>query len=486
MALLTFGRGLAMTAFRERPRPRIDGPGAILIAYRRHILPPPVLLQPGLGARRLPAPGAGSMTPDELDSLLEATAHRYQEHLNPNLPNLLKFMGFGTVSHSTDGMYLTDVEGNEWLDFLGGLGVFSLGHRHPKVVAAVRDQLDRMPLTIPIFFNRQQAELAELLAAILPGRLQYSFFCCSGTEAVEGALKLARLATGRSEIISTEGAYHGKTFGALSASGRDLYRTPCEPLLPGFRQVPFGSIEALEGVVNERTAAVILEPIQGEGGVVVPPDDYLPAVRRLCTERGALLIADEVQTGFGRTGRMFAVEHYGVEPDLICLAKALGGGVMPLGAFCGTPEVWEVFRSKPWIHTSTFGSPGGNPMACAAGIAAIRVLQEERLPERAAEMGEYFLARLHELRAEFPDAIREVRGKGLLLGLEFANEDVAGLTIAGVARRRIIVAYYLSNPRVFRFEPPLIVTRAQIDRAVAAFRESLEETLQLVEGVEAE
>jgi len=424
------------------------------------------------------------MTPEELEAQIEVTAEQYRRYLNPTLPNLLKFMGFGTVSHSADGMTLTDVEGNEWLDFLGGLGVFSLGHRHPKVVAAVRDQLERLPLTIPIFFNRQQAELAELLASVLPGRLQYSFFCSSGTEAVEGALKLARVHTGRTQVISAERAYHGKTLGALSASGRDLYKTPFEPLMPDFKQVPFGDLAALEAAVTGRTAAVLLEPIQGEGGVVVPPDDYLPGVRRLCTERGALLIADEVQTGFGRTGKMFAVEHYGVEPDLMCLAKALGGGVMPLGAFCGTPEVWEPFRTRPWLHTSTFGSPGGNPMACVAGIAAIRAMQDENLPARAAALGTYFLGRLHELRSEFPGAIREVRGKGLLLGLEFEDEDVAGLTIAAVARRRVIVAYYLSNPRVFRFEPPLIVTHAQIDRAVEVFRESLQETLSLLEGVE--
>ena len=424
------------------------------------------------------------MTFEQPEALVDATAELYRDHLNPNLANLLKFMGFGTVAYSADGMTLRDVEGNEWLDFLGGLGVFSLGHRHPAVVAAVREQLDRLPLTLPVFFNQQQAELAQLLAEVLPGRVQYSFFCCSGTEAVEGALKLARVATGRAEIISTEHSYHGKTMGALSASGRELYKAPFEPLVPGFRQVPFGDLTAMDAAISERTAAVILEPVQGEGGVNVPPDNYLPEVRRLCTERGALLIADEVQTGFGRTGRMFGVDHFGVEPDLVCLAKALGGGVMPLGAFCGTPEVWEAFRAKPWLHTSTFGSPGGNPMACAAGMAAIRVVRDERLAERAAELGGYFLQRLRELQAEFPTAIKEVRGKGLLLGLEFHDEDVAGLTIAAVARRRVVVAYYLSNPRVFRFEPPLIVTRAQIDHAIEVFRESLGETLALVEGVE--
>jgi putrescine aminotransferase len=421
---------------------------------------------------------------EAVEAFVDETAEKYRRYLNPSLSNLLKFMGFGTVPELARGVTLTDVGGEEWLDFLGGLGVFSLGHSHPKVIAAVREQLEKLPLTIPIFLNRLQADLAERLAAVLPGRLQYTFFCSSGTEAVEGALKLARVSTGRSEVISAERAFHGKTMGSLSASGRDVYKKPFEPLLAGFHQVPFGDAAAMERAISERTAAVILEPIQGEGGVVVPPDDYLPQVAALCRERGALFIADEVQTGFGRTGKMFAVEHYGVEPDLICLAKALGGGVMPLGAFCGTPEVWEPFGPSPWLHTSTFGSPGGNPLACAAGLAALEVIRAERLPERAAELGEYFLDRLQGVGAEFPAAIREVRGKGLLIGLEFFEEDIAGLTIAGMARRHLIVAYYLSNPRVFRFEPPLIVTREQIDRAVAGFRESLTEALSMLEGVE--
>lgn len=425
-----------------------------------------------------------SLPAEEAERLVEETAEIYRRHLNPSLPNLLKFMGFGTIPVKAEGMYLTDVEGNEWLDFLGGLGVFNLGHRHPRVVQAVREQLEVLPLQIPIFFNHLQAQLAEELAAVLPGRIQFSFFCSSGTEAVEGAVKLARAATARTEIISTERAFHGKTFGALSVSGRDKYKQPFAPLVPDCRQVPFGDLPALEAVLSERTAAVILEPIQGEGGVFVPPDGYLQGVRELCTRHGALLIADEVQTGFGRTGTMFAVEQAGVEPDMICLAKALGGGVMPLGAFCGTPEAWAPFDSSPWIHTSTFGSPGGNPMACAAALAALAVLKEERLPERAAELGEYFLGQLRGLQGEFPSLIAEVRGRGLLAGMEFYDEDVAGLVISGMGRRHVIVGYTLSNPKVFRFEPPLIVTREQIDQAVAAFRESVVETVELLEGVE--
>jgi putrescine aminotransferase len=420
--------------------------------------------------------------PEENEAFVEETAELYRRYLNPALPNLIKFMGYGAVAVSACGMIVTDSGGEEWLDFLGGLGVFSLGHRHPQVVAAVREQLERLPLTVPVLFNRVQAELAERLAGITPGAIGCTFFCSSGTEAVEGALKLARVCTGRPEIVSAERAYHGKTLGSLSASGRDLYKKPFEPLIPGFRQVPFGDLEAIDRAVGPETAAVILEPIQGEGGVILPPPDYLSQVREICRARGALFIADEVQTGLGRTGAMFAVEHYGVEPDILCLAKALGGGVMPLGAFCATPAVWEPFRPSPWLHTSTFGSPGGNPMACAAGLAALRVIEEEGLVARAAELGGYFLSRLKAVHAEFPQAIAAVRGKGLLLGLEFHDEDVAGLVIAGMARRRLIVAYYLSNPRVFRFEPPLIVTRSDIDRAIDAFRESTSEALVLLEG----
>lgn len=419
-------------------------------------------------------------TPPDLDEIAE----QYRRYLNPALPNLLKFMGYGAAACTSQGMYVTDSSGQMWLDFLGGLGVFSLGHRHPRVIQAVQEQLGRLPLQPQVLFNPLQARLAERLAGLLPGRLQYSFFCSSGTEAVEGALKLARACTGRVEVISAERSFHGKTMGALSASGRELYKTPFEPLMPEFRQVPFGDIQALEAALSPATAAVMLEPIQGEGGVIVPADDYLPAVREACTRHGALMIADEVQTGFGRTGRYFAVEHYGVEPDIICLAKAIGGGVMPLGAFCGTPEVFEAFRERPWLHTSTFGSPGGNPLACAAGLATLDVLEEERLAERAAAMGDYFLQQLRLIQNEFPAAVRSVRGKGLLLGVEFAHEDIAGLTIAAFARRHVLVAYYLSNPAVFRFEPPLIVEREQIDTACRHLRDSIAETLELLEGVE--
>jgi putrescine aminotransferase len=256
-----------------------------------------------------------------------------------------------------------------------------------------------------------------------------------------------------------------------------VFKQPFEPLVPGFSHVPFGDADAVEAAIDDQTAAVILEPIQGEAGVIVPPDDYLPRVREICSRRDTLLILDEVQTGCGRTGRMFACEHYGVAPDIMTLAKALGGGVMPIGAFISTPEIWKVMEPNPLLHSSTFG---GNPLACAAAVAALAVLAEEGLPARAAEMGDYLLGRLREMAGAHADLVADVRGRGLLVGVEFAEDDIAGLVIAGLAQRGIIAAYTLNNPRVIRLEPPLIITREQVDRVLVALDESIAQTAGLL------
>ncbi len=407
----------------------------------------------------------------------ERVADLYARYINPGLARLMKFAGVEGVEERAEGCWVYDSEGNRYLDFLAGFGALNFGHCHPRIVTAVQEQLQKMPLSSRVLFNAPQAELAAALANLAPGDLQYCFFCHSGAEAVEACLKFARLATGRRKIVSMQNAYHGKTLGALSASGREVYRQPFEPLLDWFVHVPFGDKEAVAQAVDEDTAAVIVEPIQGEGGVIVPPDDFLPFVRQVCSERGALLIVDEVQTGLGRTGKNFAVEHWGVAPDLMALAKSLGGGVLPLGAAMGTHQVFEPLFDRPLLHSSTLG---GNPLACAAGLAALQVLQEERLADHAAQMGALLMERLNALKEQFPDLLAEVRGKGLLIGVEFVNEDVAALTAASLVQRRVLTAYTLNNPRVIRLEPPLIVQPEHIELAMQAFGEALEQVRQLV------
>jgi putrescine aminotransferase len=322
--------------------------------------------------------------------------------------------------------------------------------------------------------------LAEKLAQLTPGKLQYNFFVNSGTEAVEGCLKIARLATGRPAFVAAANAFHGKTFGSLSATGRDLYREPFQPLLPGFTHVPYGDLEAMANAVNEFTAAVILEPIQGEGGIIEPPAGYLNAVANLCHQRGALFIADEVQTGIGRTGAWFGVNQDGAEPDLMAVAKALGGGVMPVGSVIGTAQAWQGLIENPFLHTSTFG---GGQMACAAGLATLQVIEEEDLLARGTATGAYFKQGLQALQKEFPQVIKDVRGRGMMLGIELTREGAGGMLMALMIARHIIIAYTLNNPKVIRFEPPLSMPTTVVDYVLTQLRDALQEVAAAVEDL---
>ena len=413
----------------------------------------------------------------DADALYQSVIDKYALYVNPGLAKLMAFAGFG-VEMQAEGCYIIDHEGRKYLDCLGGYGVFTLGHRHPKVIEAVKKQLDLMPLSGKAFFNKPQADLAERLAAISPGNLQFSFFSNSGTEAVEAALKLSKAATGRSKIVSTEGGYHGKTMGSLSATGRDKYREPFLPLIAGVEFVPYGDSEAARNAIDSNTACVIVETIQGEGGVIVAPKGYLQSLREACDKVGALLIADEVQTGLARTGKMFGCDHEGIKPDLMTLAKALGGGVMPIGATVGTPEVWEaVFGKNPLVHTSTFG---GGELACAAGLAALNVIEEEGLCERSRVQGKLLKSGLQEVQQKHSHLISEVRGEGLILGVEFTMDEVGELAIAQMMKRGLCAAYTLNNPRVIRFEPPLIIENDQIEFAVKTFGEAVTETSEVL------
>lgn len=416
----------------------------------------------------------------EPDAFYDDVVGKYQRHINPYLARLVSFAGFG-VEMRGEGCYLYDHEGRKFLDCLGGYGTFALGHRHPAVVAAVRAQLDDLALSGKAFFTKQAADLAEKLATITPSGLEFAFFCNSGTEAVEAALKFAKASTKRSKIVSTVGSYHGKTIGALSATGREKYRKPFEPLMPGVEFVPYGDSKAAIAAIDRSTAAMIVEPVQGEGGIIVPPAGYLRDLREACGENGALLIADEVQTGFGRTGKLFGCEHDGVSPDLMPLAKALGGGVMPLGAVVGTKAVWDaVYSENPLAHTSTFG---GNALACAAGLAGIDVLLKENLAERSAILGVRLKAGFEAIQSDFKGMIAEVRGVGLMVGVEFGMDEVGELVVAQLLKRGLCVAYALNNPRVLRFEPPLIITEAEIDFALETFHEAVSETSEMLSAL---
>ena len=363
------------------------------------------------------------------------------------------------------GARVWDADGKEYLDFLGGLAVNSLGHCHPRVVEAIKKQAENFLHCSNLYYIQPQAELAKWL--VDHSAADRVFFCNSGAEANEAAIKLARRwgkanrGPDAGHIISLRNSFHGRTLATITATGQAKYQEGLEPLPAGFSYVTLNDLAELEAEIErqgDKLCAIMLEVIQGEGGVNVADREYVQAVRRLCDERGVLLIIDEVQTGMGRTGRLFGYEHYDIEPDIFTLAKALGGGV-PIGAMLAKEQVAEAF--SPGTHASTFG---GNPLACAAGLAVVQTMEDEGLVERCAKMGEYFMEGLRSLGEKHSSLVQDVRGKGLILGLEIARgaRDVAGACLAkGILVNAI-------GDRVLRFLPPFIITEAEIDQVVAA------------------
>lgn len=400
----------------------------------------------------------------------------YANHLNPALYRLHKISGASFVEDSAQGPWVKDKNGKTYFDCTAGFGVFSFGHSPQAIVTEVEKQLRAMPLSCKVLLNEPLARLARILAKITPGHLEYLFMCNSGTEAVEGALKLARAATQRSEIIYMQGAYHGKTLGALSVSSREDYRKTVYPLLPKCRSVPYGDVDALKQTLSTDTAAVILEPIQGEGGIHLPPEKFLKSVRLLCDGVGAKMIVDEVQTGLGRTGRVFACEWENVEPDLLCLGKAFGGGVIPCGAIVGNRDAMIPLHRDPFFHTSTFG---GNPLACVAALAALKMLLQEQLARNAEVLGERLLSGLRALQKQFPKLVRSVRGRGLLIGIEMDRASDLGAISFLMRRRGFLVCHTLENNTVLRIEPPLTITAAHADLLLQVFAECLNEVNHL-------
>jgi len=359
---------------------------------------------------------------------------------------------------SGKGMVAKDNKGKEYLDFVGGIAVCALGHCHPALVKAITAQAKKLMHVSNLYYIQPQAELAALLAKVAPRGAAKFFFCNSGGEANEGAFKLAVKHTKRERIIVMQGSFHGRTAATVGATWKAAYREPFGALIPKiFDFVPFNDLGAVERAMSDNTAAVVVEPIQGEGGVNVPSDDYLPGLRKLCDERGSLLVCDEVQTGMGRTGKWFACEHWGVTPDIMTMAKALGGG-FPIGCLGAKSEVAHSF--SPGNHASTFG---GNPLACAAAKAVVQTMMRQKLPQRAAKTGAYFKKRLQEL-AEKHDCVHDVRGLGLILGMELSSKESADEAVVKARKRGFLIN--ATADTVLRFVPPLVVERRHIDRLI--------------------
>jgi putrescine aminotransferase len=410
-------------------------------------------------------------SPEEKAKIVDECIDNYNNYLNRSIVPRKKSGDARVVEWEGEGCLMRDINGREFIDCLGGYGIFALGHRHPRIIKAITAQLGRLALHSQELLNPIAAEAAKRLAEITPGNLKKAFWCSSGTESIEGALKLARLYTGKKKFVSTINSFHGKTFGSLSVTGRHVFREPFLPLLE-VELVHYGNASAIEAAIDDDTAAVILEPVQGEGGVIIPPPDYLPKVREICTRKGALLILDEVQTGLGRTGAMFGCNHSNVVPDILCIAKALSGGVIPVGVFTSTDEIWRAFEPNPFYHTSTFG---GNPLATTAAATTIEVLKEENLVERCDQMGNYFLRSLRELSERHHSLISEVRGKGLLIGVEIIDTEHGKSLAQRLFNHGVLVAHTLNKPEVIRIEPPFIITKELIDRVLEIFETCLKE-----------
>jgi putrescine aminotransferase len=426
-----------------------------------------------------------SVTIDETTArwISEETKANFVNHFNAGWVEYRKSMteagDYAAIEWRGEGAKFYDNFGNEYLDFLGGYGALDLGWSHPEVVEAVRAQAGKSGVPSQELMDPLRGVLAKVMADITPGDIDHAFFVATGTEAVEGALKIARLYTGKHSFISTVKAFHGKTSGSLSIMGKKNFRAPLQPYGAQTFFIPFGDADALEKqleiceTIGIEIAGFVAEPIQGEAGAIVPSEDYWPRVREICTKFGILMICDEVQTGLGRTGTLWGVDHWKVQPDIMMAAKSLGGGVMPVGAFMGNGKIWKVFEApNPFMHTTT---TGGNPMACAAALATIQVTLRDNLPQRAAELGDYFIRELNKITEEFPGVYEGITGKGLLIGQHFINDEVGYKVAAGLFKRKVLVAGTLINAKAIRFEPPLVVSKDEIDEVLNRLHDTLKE-----------
>jgi putrescine aminotransferase len=408
----------------------------------------------------------------DLTKIKEQALADFAEFINPMKVRTMKAAGLGIIEQRRDGASVWDVTGKKYIDCQTGSGIMNVGRHNPEIVQTLKEALDTYDIGVFLLCSKQKADLAKKLAAITPGDLKCTIFGVGGGEANDAAIKIARGYTMKTGIIYAERAYHGHTGFALSAIGRAAYKAPFEPLMPGFTMVPFGDIEAIRRVLTDDTAAIILETIQGEGGIHIPPADYLPAVRKLCDETETLLILDEIQTGLARTGKMFACEHWDVVPDIMTLAKSLGGGIYPISATIFTEEIQDFFVPHPFIHLSTFG---GSDLGCIVGLAAIEYIEKHRLADHTETMGTRFRAGFDRLLKDFPTLLLEVRQKGLMMGLQYTNESIGPRMTKKMADRSVIAVYTGNDPSICRLMPPLVITPDEVDVVLNALEDSMKE-----------
>lgn len=421
------------------------------------------------------------LTDVEKNQIVKDSIQNFNENVNPGWLVYRKSVSTNEAFVEWEDSVETfkDLYGNEFIDCLGGFGIYTCGHRNPEILKYVQAQLNRYALHSQELIDPLRGYLAKILAMATPGDLQYAFFCNGGAEAVEMALKLARLASGKHYYISTVNGFHGKSYGAVSMGGKGTYRKPYLPMIQGVQHVEYGDADAAEKAiknliaVGETVAAMIVEPIQGEAGIILPPEGYLKRLREICDKYDVYLIFDEIQTGMGRTGTMWACEYYDVVPDIMTFGKAFGGGVMPITGIIARPHLWtEDIKENPWI----LGSPtfGGNPVCCAAAIATLKYMLETDLPGQIAEKGDYMMNKLKELQKKHPILI-DVRGKGFLIGLEYPTPEMGWAVSRGLFKRRVMTGGTLVNSKTNRIEPPGIISYETMDIIIQRLDETLTE-----------
>ncbi|MBW1642746.1 MAG: aspartate aminotransferase family protein [Deltaproteobacteria bacterium] len=414
-------------------------------------------------------------TKQELEAIKTQALADFARYVNPQKARVLKNAGLDIIEGKREGAAVWDITGEKYIDCITSAGSFNVGRRNPEIVETLKKALDEFDLGSFIVCSKQKADLAKKLAEITPGDLQYVTYGSGGGEANDFAIKLARGFTMKTEVISTIKAYHGHTGFSLAAIGRDEYKKPFYPMVPGFKHVPYNDLKAMTDAVTEDTAAIMIEPVQGEGGIYPATGDYLKGLRALCDTNDIVLIFDEIQTGFGRTGKMFCCEHTGVVPDILTVAKSLGGNLYPISATIYREELNDFVMKYPFTHLSTFG---GSDLGCIVGLAAIDYLIKNKVPDHAAAMGERFQKSFDGLLKKYPDLLIEVRRMGLMMGLQFTNDSIGPRMSYQLAQNGVMAIYTGNDPSVMRLMPVLEIQPNEVDFVIEALDTSMSEVIK--------